>query len=182
MRHKITTLTFFVFALVIAGYFLYSVNKNKQSSEEIEVPQSTAARQNLPDSEQNQEITGTEKSFPLIDVTNGATFNESITTNGEALGILEVSSGTNQTMLRAVFEKIPVLPQSYYYEGWLVSSEDPSVNLSTGRVAMDDKNNFVNDFVSSDDLSIYDRYILALEPEAEHIGPAIHLVEGKIEW
>jgi hypothetical protein len=63
-----------------------------------------------------------------------------------------------------------------------MSSEDPENNMSTGEVVLDDKGNYVNDFVSSEDLKNFDKYVLTLEPQEEHLGPAIHLLEGDISW
>jgi hypothetical protein len=179
MKNKTAILIFLVIALFIAGYFIFTENKemflgeDEITTKEIE--------QEITFSDQPQIPKTREFTFPLTDVTEGA-YIDSINTDGEALGMLEVSFSSERTMLRAVFENLPTLGDDYFYEGWLVDTDEPGKFISTGEALLDSRGNYINDFVSTDDLTSYDRYVLTLEPNDGDPAPASHLLEGKINW
>ena len=179
MKNKIAILIFFIIALFVAGIFIYTENKElfngkeEVGSEKLEEDASRTVRPEEPASE--------EFTFPLTDVTEGL-YVDSITTEGEALGMLEVSISSERTMLRAVFENLPLLDEDYFYEGWLVDTDGTNSFISTGEALLDSRGNHVNDFVSTEDLSAYDQYVLTLEPNDGDPAPDGHLLEGDIVW
>jgi len=80
----------------------------------------------------------------------------------------------------ASFEGLDEPEDGFFYEGWLVVPS-PLSFISTGEVVADEHGVYRNDFTSEDDLSVYTKYILTIEPDDGDPAPAEHVVEGDFE-
>ncbi len=111
----------------------------------------------------------------LVDVTNGQEI-AGVQTNDEATGVVSATLKDNEYYLLSEMKDLPVAPDGYFYEGWLVR-EEPFRYESTGKLEMID-DTYTNIFGSTKDLSDHEFYVLTLEPDDSDPAPADHILEG----
>lgn len=92
---------------------------------------------------------------------------------GSSSGIVRATFEDTYKMV-ATFENLPLPDEGYFYEGWIVSPKDV---LSTGK-AEKIGDEYVNEFISTEDLTEYNYYVLTLEPDDGDPAPAEHVLEG----
>lgn len=109
------------------------------------------------------------KSAALADVTGGQSF---------GLAHTQFSNGT--FTLVSILGGLPVPNESFYYEGWLVKRGESFQTMSTGKI-QDIEGKFVNVYVSKQNLSDFDFYVVTLESNDQNTAPAEHLLEGAIQ-
>ena len=99
---------------------------------------------------------------------------------GEATGDVKARFAKNAYMLIATFEGLTDPEGTDFYEGWVVRRGDDTNVVSTGKVK-EEEIGYVNVFISPNDLSDHDFYVLTLEPDDGDPEPAKHILEGVIQ-
>jgi hypothetical protein len=107
-----------------------------------------------------------------------------LTGEDEAWGMARVGVVDGEYQLLATFEHLSEIDeQQFFYEGWVVRSQPGSV-VSTGPLEIVD-DEWVNTFVSGENLLDYESYVLTLEPTDDgpsgqpDPAPAEHVLEGR---
>jgi hypothetical protein len=102
----------------------------------------------------------------------------------------DVSGGSSSGVAKAIFdntykllvefENLPPLSSDFFYEGWIVNKNPLKFDvISTG--ALIEKNGaLINTYMSQNDLTDHDFYVLTLEPDDGDPAPAEHILEGTL--
>ena len=114
----------------------------------------------------------------LTDVTQAKTI-RGVMTAGNASGGARATFYDDTYYLLATFANVPEPQNGDFYEGWVVRKE-PFDFISTGPVVVID-GAMVNGYVSKQDLTDYNFYVLTLEPDDGNPAPADHVVEGTMQ-
>ena len=114
----------------------------------------------------------------LTDVTQAKTI-RGVMTAGNASGVARSMFYDDTYYLLATFANLPAPQNGDFYEGWLVR-KDPFDFISTGPVTTID-GAVVNGYVSNQDLTDHNFYVLTLEPDDGNPAPADHIVAGTMQ-
>ena len=96
---------------------------------------------------------------------------------GSAAGDAKARFKDGAYELVATFEGLPDPQGTDFYEGWVVRRGANMSVVSTGRVE-EEAVGYLNLYMSSDDLTDHDFYVLTLEPDDGDPAPAAHILEG----
>lgn len=99
-------------------------------------------------------------------------------TGGISSGIAKSKYDGGQYMLIANFEDLDEPIGTDFYEGWIVRNTPLDV-ISTGAVEKKD-GIYTNMYISAQDLTDHDFYVLTLEPNDGDPAPADHILEGTL--
>ncbi len=102
-----------------------------------------------------------------------------VNTFGASSGIVYAGFSEGKYRLNAIFSFLPKPEGDDYYEGWIVRMNPPSV-ISTGRLEEIGSGAFSNMYLSEQDFSDHDFYVLTLEPNDGDASPGGHVLEGKL--
>jgi len=97
--------------------------------------------------------------------------------NGNSSGQAMAGYSEEGYRMIATFKNLPEPKGTDFYEGWLVQKSPLDV-ISTGVVEKNQDGVYVDTFVSADDLTSHDFYVLTIEPDDGDPAPADHIVEG----
>jgi hypothetical protein len=111
----------------------------------------------------------------LDDVTGGETV-QGVNTGGTASGVARAVFADDYS-LYVTFDGLPDPEGTDFYEGWIVRKGLAFDVISTGKVEMID-GQYVNLYMSGDDLTDHTFYVLTIEPDDGDPAPAGHVVEG----
>ncbi len=94
-------------------------------------------------------------------------------------GVASFSWRDGKYTLLATFKDLPDPKGEDFYEGWIIQ-QSPFKFISTGKA---EKTNgiYSNLYISGQDFSNYNQYVLTLEPNDGDPGPAEHIMEGKMK-
>ena len=97
---------------------------------------------------------------------------------GEASGTARAYFNGQEYILVADFNNLPDPESGYFYEGWVVRKQPLSV-ISTGSAKSRKlESTYQNTFISNQDLTDHDFYVLTIEPDDGDPAPAAHILEG----
>jgi hypothetical protein len=82
--------------------------------------------------------------------------------NGQVVGRLQSSYQNYRTVILADYDRIPILPANFFYEGWIVRME-PFEIVSTGPIEYIN-GKYVSKLASPDDLLDHNIFLMTLEP------------------
>ena len=110
--------------------------------------------------------------------------------NWHAAALADVTGGTSYGLAYVKFEKLkftlyakmgglPTPSDDYHYEGWIVHRNTGMKIVNVGR-AIQDKDQYIIAYSSSENLLTYDFFVLTLEQNDENNAPAEHILEGMI--
>lgn len=116
-------------------------------------------------------------STKLTDVTNGEEL-LGVAFAGDASGEVSVETRDTSYTVKAIFNNLPELSTDYFYEGWLVGDTG---FISTGEADIQEDGTYTNTFTTNENITIYTRYVLTLEPRDDDPAPAAHVLEGPLE-
>lgn len=109
-------------------------------------------------------------------------------TGGDASGAVYMTfidfledTGEGALILTAGFSDLKTPTDNYFYEGWLVDTDNGDV-ISTGVAYLEGDDYWINDFEDSVDLTGYDKYVLTYEPDDGDPAPADHVLDGYFEY
>ena len=100
-------------------------------------------------------------------------------TGGTSFGLVHARYQNGQFTLLAALGGLPAPQNGALYKGWLVKRGNEMRVLDTGRIEMNEKQ-FVNAYVSAEDFSTYDFFVITLQANAESSQPGEHILEGVI--
>ncbi len=109
------------------------------------------------------------KSAALADVTGGGSF-----------GLAFSTTESGGYALLAKMGNLPIPQQGYRYEGWLVRRGSELSVIPLGPATQIEEQ-FVQVFLTQEDISDHDFYVLTLEPDDENPTPAEHILEGTLK-
>ena len=99
---------------------------------------------------------------------------------GDASGTAKAEYVEGRYLMEAEFENLPELEDDFFYEGWIVRKDPLSVK-STGATYDKEEGVVANDFMSDNDYTDHDFYVLTLEPDDGDPAPAEHILEGTMK-
>ena len=166
----------FVAALLLLA--ILGVYKLTHTEEPVQAPAMQEETDPLPIEEPEVQEPVLSWKADLLDVTEGKEVG-GINTAGEAAGHAEVFFAEKYE-LTVSFEKLPEPQGTDFYEGWIVRKGEAFDVISTGRVSLSEEGVYVNDFMSTKDLTDHDFYVLTIEPDDGDPAPAGHVVEGTL--
>ena len=82
--------------------------------------------------------------------------------------------------LKATFSNLSDPEGTDFYEGWIVRRGLNFNVLSTGKVERNSEGIYENIFLSDEDLTDHNFYVLTIEPDDGDPAPADHVVEGEL--
>lgn len=91
--------------------------------------------------------------------------------DGDASGEVTMRYDGEMYILEVIVNDLPALEEGFFYEGWLLQEETFSY-LSTGALESEDETTFSNVFSATDDLEIYDTYVVTLESNNDNPEPS----------
>lgn len=168
--------------VVAAGLIAYFFNTSQMpESESSEILDTTTETPDTDETSLPVEETVLLRTATLTDVTATEPAEQllGIETGGNASGELTLAKEGEEYVLSASFMNLPDPLEDTFYEGWLVDSE-PFSFISTGPVLKTDES-YQNILISTKDLTVYDTYVLTIEPNDGDPAPAGHIVEGTLE-
>ena len=112
----------------------------------------------------------------LADVTEGKTI-RGTSTDGESSGIAKANFKDSVYSLLVTFENLPDPQGTDFYEGWVVRKGSQFSVISTGEVEKVDEV-YTDTYLSGEDLTDHNFYVLTLEPDDGDPAPADHILEG----
>jgi len=112
----------------------------------------------------------------LADVTEGKTI-RGINTGGNSSGLSKASFKDGSYSLLVTFNNLPDPEGTDFYEGWVVRKGQQFSVISTGKVEKID-GIYTNTYLSGENLTDHDFYVLTIEPDDDDPAPADHIVEG----
>jgi len=95
---------------------------------------------------------------------------------GSSSGTARANYSEGNYTLLASFQSLPEPDGTDFYEGWVVRKSPLSI-ISTGKAELD-QGGYLNVYMSGQDLTDHDFYVLTLEPDDGDPAPAKHIVEG----
>jgi len=100
---------------------------------------------------------------------------------GKAFGAVNANFAERYDLL-ATFANLPATEGSDFYEGWIVKKVEGGEDnvISTG-IVRKIEDIYTNSFLSKDDLTDHDFYVLTLEPNDGDPAPAKHILEGTLK-
>jgi len=112
----------------------------------------------------------------LADVTESKTI-RGISTDGKSSGTAKASFKDDAYSLLATFQDLPESQGTDFYEGWVVRKGLRFSVISTGKIEKVD-GVYTNMYLSGEDLTDHDFYVLTIEPDDNNPAPADHILEG----
>lgn len=118
------------------------------------------------------------------DVTNKETI-RGINTKGGARGdvFADIVTTNKNYVLFGTFDNLPDPKGDDFYEGWIVRRGENFSVISTGKLVKNDTYGvYENFYMSNEDLTDHDFYVLTLEPNDDDPAPADHILEGTLRF
>ena len=101
-------------------------------------------------------------------------------TGGGSFGIARTRFLNGKFILVAELGNLPDPQLGYSYQGWLVRRGEQMDAVSAGIPVKTDKGNAIV-YLSSQDFTAHDFFVLTLEPDDGNPSPAGHILEGEIK-
>ena len=95
----------------------------------------------------------------------------------QTTGLAQARYRDGEYSLLASFKDLEEPSGTDFYEGWIVRRGSNMSVISTGRVEKVD-GAYTNTYISEQDLTDHDFYVLTLEPDDGDPAPAAHIAEG----
>ncbi len=100
-------------------------------------------------------------------------------TGGNSFGLAHTQYLNGRFTLIASLGGLPTTGNGAFYKGWLVRRGDSMSVLETGTVEKIGEQ-FANAYLSAEDLSLYDFFVITLQTSVEQTEPGEHILEGMI--
>jgi len=100
-------------------------------------------------------------------------------TGGNSFGLVHTHFQNGEFKLFATLGGLPVPQNGASYNGWLVKRGTDMKVLNTGTIELSGKQ-FVNTYLSAEDFSNYDFFVITLQSSSDSTQPGEHILEGVI--
>jgi hypothetical protein len=102
-------------------------------------------------------------------------------TGGNSQGTAKAVFVDGKYLLKVDLKFLPELQGTDFYEGWIVRKGVFFDVISTGKAIKAGDNEYINNYISEQDLTDHTFYVLTLEPDDGNPAPADHVLEGTLE-